>query len=844
MGKWHFVAAAAVLSVLYWLIEAVEDTYIHHAGTLWENTLTGLSIQEIASRLFVIVGFFGLGIFIIISLRRRYKAEEVARRHEELLRRMIDEVPLLMDAMDRQGIIRVWNRQCELVTGYSVEEALNNPDFMQRIYPDDAYRARRIAQVSNKADHYKDHLWTITCKDGSERTIAWSNFTVDLPVRGWATWSVGRDVTEQLRRERQLQESERRYATLLGNLPGMAYRCRNDENWTMSFVNQGCRELTGWDAGDVMGNTVITYNDIIHPDDRELVRDTIQQALERNERFRVRYRIVTAGGLVKWVFEQGVGIARESDGETFIEGLITDISPQVEAEAALRESEERFRRLAENARDMIYRMRLPEGTYEYVSPACEDIYGYAPKEFYANSRLVSETVAPDWIPYFDREWKKLVTGAMSPTYEYQILHPQKGLRWVFQRNVLLSDDDGNPVAIEGIVTDITTRKHMEEALRESEHRFRQLAEHMLEVIWLTAVIPEPAMLYINRTVETMFGIMREDVYDKPYIWLDMVHEEDRGAVDERMACYNQGTCEFNMTFRIVHPDGKLRWIEAQFIPIFDANGAMYRSVGICRDITKFVEDEDKRRSLEAQLRHQQKLESIGTLASGVAHEINNPLNIVMNYAQLILDVSPEQSKAENFAREIFNESERIAEIVRNLLSFSRYEQRHREQADLAATLEATLSLTRSLLRKDHIAIRTDIQPGLPMVVCHRQQIQQVIMNLLTNARDAINQRFTAEDDDKTIVVRLAELPDRHKPWVRLTVEDNGAGIDSAIQDRVFDPFYTSKSRDQGTGLGLSISHGIVAEHGGRLWFESTPGTGTCFYVDIPVDGDGEPPLKQ
>jgi len=266
---------------------------------------------------------------------------------------------------------------------------------------------------------------------------------------------------------------------------------------------------------------------------------------------------------------------------------------------------------------------------------------------------------------------------------------------------------------------------------------------------------------------------------------------------------------------------------------------MYRSVGICRDITRQVEDEEKRKNMEAQLRHQQKLESIGTLASGVAHEINNPLNIVMNYAQLILDISEEGSHTEDHAREIFLESERIANIVRNLLSFARYEQRQRETADLGATLETTLSLTRSLMRKDNIEVITNIEPDLPPVYCHRQQIQQVVMNLLTNARDALNAHPEKNEERKTIAIRLAALDGHDCPWMRMTVEDNGAGIDPTIQDRIFDPFYTSKSRDKGTGLGLSISHGIVEEHGGRLWFETIPGNGSRFHMDLPVSNISE-----
>jgi len=837
VGKWQFIGAAVTLSVLYWLFEALEDTYIHMQGSLWENAFAAVPWPEVLSRLFIIATFFGFVAFLVAGMRRRYQAERIARQNEELLRHMIDEVPLLMDAMDKQGILKVWNKQCEKITGYTADEVVDNPDIMKKFYPDEAYRAKRIAQRSNKANHYKDYHWNLVRKDGEVRIISWSNFTVDLPVKGWATWSVGRDITDQLQKEKRLRESERRFATLLGNLPGMAYRCSNDKDWTMEFVSQGCRSLTGYEAGDLIGSKTLAYNDLIHPDDRDMVWESIQDGLSRDEHFRIRYRIITRKGETKWVFEQGIGVAGENGGDLMVEGLISDITPQVAAETALRESEERFRRLAENAKDMIYRMHLPEGSYEYVSPASTEVVGYEPDRLYANPLLIQDAIAPGWAPYFEREWKALLEGSMSPTYEYQILHPQKGLRWLYQRNVLLKDDDGNPMAIEGIVTDITARKHMEEALRESEHRFRQLAEHMQEVIWLAAVTPEPAMLYVNRTVETMFGISREELYSHPDLWMQHIHEDDLSAVNERIQCYLTGNCNFDITFRIHHPEDGLRWIESRFIPIADASGTMYRSVGICRDITRQIREEEQRKALEVQLRHQQKLESIGTLASGVAHEINNPLNIVMNYAQLILDLTPDGSDVECHAREIFSESERIASIVRNLLSFSRYEQRQRELADLAATVETTLSLTRSLMHKDNIEVVKNISQGIPSVHCHRQQIQQVIMNLLTNARDALNHLHKEAGRQKSITVELSSFVNDDAPWVRMTVADNGPGIEMAIQERIFDPFFTSKTRDKGTGLGLSISHGIVEEHSGRLWFETESGKGTSFHMDLPVGED-------
>lgn len=251
------------------------------------------------------------------------------------------------------------------------------------------------------------------------------------------------------------------------------------------------------------------------------------------------------------------------------------------------------------------------------------------------------------------------------------------------------------------------------------------------------------------------------------------------------------------------------------------------------DVTERKQAEEERLQMQVQLQQGQRLQAVGTLASGVAHEINNPLSVVMNYAQLILDDARPDDPSRELAATIVSECERIAEIVRNLLSFSRCDRETHSPADVKTLVDSTLSLVRTSLRKDQIALTAQIQEGLPKIRCRSQQIQQVLMNLLTNARDAVNEAGSQTGKRLGVTARLLEI--NGQDWLRLTVEDNGPGIAPDIAERVFDPFFTTKPRDRGTGLGLSISYGIVKDHGGSLWFESQPGSGTRFHVDLKVD---------
>lgn len=240
--------------------------------------------------------------------------------------------------------------------------------------------------------------------------------------------------------------------------------------------------------------------------------------------------------------------------------------------------------------------------------------------------------------------------------------------------------------------------------------------------------------------------------------------------------------------------------------------------------------------LQGQLRHQQKLESVGTLASGVAHEINNPVNGIVNYAQLILDrLGGDKHEAEReYAGEIIRETERVATIVRNLLQFSRHEEGSYSPAPIADIVKSTLSLIRTVMLRDQITLETEVADDLPAIQCRSQQIQQVLMNLMTNARDALNARYEGYHQDKILRLTARRLTVEGEEWVRVTVEDHGTGIPPETQERMFDPFFTTKDRATGTGLGLSISHGIVRDHQGRLSVDSQPGTPTRFHLDLPA----------
>jgi PAS domain S-box-containing protein len=265
----------------------------------------------------------------------------------------------------------------------------------------------------------------------------------------------------------------------------------------------------------------------------------------------------------------------------------------------------------------------------------------------------------------------------------------------------------------------------------------------------------------------------------------------------------------------------------------------------------FAQDVTRKRELESKSRQQQRLEAVSTLASGMAHEINNPLNVIMNYGQLILDEKDSSDVVREFATYIIDESERVATIVRCLQDFSHQRNQTHRMERVEDLLTLVISLMGTALKKERVPIDTRVDEDVPAVLCSRPQIQQVITALLTNALDAVTQRYPGESDSKRILVDISRVWEDGKEWVRTRIEDPGNGMSDEVADHVFDPFYSTKPRHKGMGIGLSISFGIVKAHGGKLWFETEPGVGTKFYMDLranpgpqPVDvGETGSPLR-
>ncbi len=377
--------------------------------------------------------------------------------------------------------------------------------------------------------------------------------------------------------------------------------------------------------------------------------------------------------------------------------------------------------------------------------------------------------------------------------------------------------------------EVEEHRRTEGALLSSEQRFNYLTDNLNQGVWFARARP-PQVLYVNPAFERIWGLPAQRFYDNPILWRECVHPDDRlhviDAYEAEMA--NPSGHDLQRLYRIVRPDGQLRWIQDRMVIHRTPAGDVDSLSGITEDITVA-------RELEDQLRQAQKMEAVGRLAGGVAHDFNNVMTVILGYSAVLLQELSQNSSARHFVQEIQRAGERCAALTSQLLAFSRKQMLHPVSLDLHRVIRDLMGLLKSLIG-EHIAIVLQLDSTPRWVKVDAVQLEQVLLNLTVNARDAMPHGGTLTIDTGQAFPDQAwgsEVPRHARSYVRLRVHDTGAGIDPAAKPKIFEPFFTTKPLGQGTGLGLSTVYGIVHQSGGTITVESTPERGTTMTVYLP-----------
>jgi PAS domain S-box-containing protein len=518
-----------------------------------------------------------------------------------------------------------------------------------------------------------------------------------------------------------------------------------------------------------------------------------------------------------------------------------DVTERKRAEEALAEEKEFTENALDTLTDLFFVIDR-EGRSLRWNRAVNALTGYTDQEIASMSHI-------DFIPEEER-WRTLqaVGRVLKEGYACEELTvlTRDGRRIPYEfTGSLLRDREGNTVGICGIGRDITERKLAEEALELTNTQLKNIFDNLDEVFF-SSDAASGRKLQISPACEKVYGLPQRAFSENPMLWKEVIHPEDIASVNEAEKELRRGN-PVKQAYRIIRPDGEIRWVEAKVKPTTGPSGAVIRIDGILSDITEGKRAEMERARLERHLLESRKLEAIGHLAGGIAHDFSNIMAIIQGNMELALVKSPEYLRG--YIRKTLRAAERGAELVTNLLHFSDKSPVSFRAVDIASIARDTVRLLADS-GGPVVENRVDAAPGLWKVKGDPAQLKQVVMNLYLNARDAIAECTGGNGRSFSIDMRLRnvtvdgdfllENPMAVKgDFVHLSFRDNGRGMDEETLKHIFEPFFTTKKAGGGTGLGLSTVYGIVSRHGGWIDARSEAGKGTALDVYLPRF-DGEP----
>ena len=628
----------------------------------------------------------------------------------------------------------------------------------------------------------------------------------------------GEDPIVQKQAEEALQDGEERYRIMIGNLPGFVYRRENDRDWTMSFISDGCRDITGYAPEDFLHNKKLAFNDIVHPDYRERVWLNVQDCLQQKKAFQHEYPIVVAGGEPNhWVWERGRGIFSDAGQLLYVEGFISDITERKQAEETLYNERLLLRTLIDNIPDSIYskdlacRKTLVNSTeLRYLGAKSEaDVLGKSDFDIYPQE-LAEKFFADDQLV--------VQTGEPMLNREEYVFDEKQQKRWLLTSKLPLRNQEGRIIGLVGVGRDITDRKQAEEALRASEMRYRTFIDATSDLVF----VKDESFRYLisNGANNSFLGKSEGNVIGRTDF--DLMPNEAakhcRASDQEALEKAKSVTTEESVGARIY---------QTIKFPVPLPSGRV--GVGcFIRDITDRKQAEEARELAEAQLRQSQKMEAIGTLAGGVAHDFNNLLTgILGNIALMRSSLPPADPLLENL-NAVETSARQAADLTKGLLTFGRSAVVLPVPMNITAALDATLALLKQSLPATMEIVR-DYEQTPWNVLLDQSQMTQILLNLAVNARDAMSSKgiLTIRARDEVVEKEYLQAHPfaRTGEFVHLSVTDTGPGMSSEVMQHLFEPFYTTKPVGSGTGLGLSVVYGAVKQAGGWITAVSTEGAG-------------------
>jgi PAS domain S-box-containing protein len=793
----------------------VESRHLRADGVYrWFNVL-GLPLRDPRGN---IVRWFHL----LIDIDDRKKAEEAQRRNEQEFQLLLDRVPFALAWSARpDGTAEFFNQQYLDFVGLSEEEA-RDWGWTTAVHPDDLNELAQSWQrilVSGKSGEAEARLRR---HDGEYRWFLFRASPVPDEQGNITKWyGINTDIDDRRRSETLLRESEQRFRTIFDEA-GAGISLLDLKRQTPIRNNRALQKMLCC-TEDELGQ-LETFDQLTHEDGRE--KDAIafrELCTGEIERLKVEKRFTLKDGSTIWanvIFT----LLRDDDGSPrYVIAIHEDITERTLALKKLQANQELLDLAQKSAGAMAFDWYVQQ-EINYWSPEQEALFGLEPGSFDGSYKGWKKMMyAGDWPIVVNAIQHAHKTGKV--TAEYRVVWPDGSLHWLSTDGRMFFDNEGQPFRMVGFTSDVTRRKEVEEKLKRSEAFLAegQNLARMGNFSWRVATedITWSEQLYRIYEFDTDTPITLALIGTR-------VHPDDVSLLQDMVEQAQRGVSDYEYEHRLLMPDYSVKYIHLLAHKSRDVQGRV-EYLGAVQDVTQRRLAEEALGTARSELAQAAKIMSLGVLTASIAHEVNQPLaGIVTNASTCLrmLDADPPNvDGARETTRRTIRDGHRASDVITRLRALFSKKAAANEVVDLNDATREVIELTRTELQRNRVSLRTDFADDLPFVMGDRIQLQQVIMNLVRNASDAMAQ----SDYQPRHMTISTEVDDND--GVRLTVQDSGIGFEHATLNRLFDAFYTTKT--EGMGMGLSVSRSIIENHQGRLWASANDGPGSTFSFSIP-----------
>ena len=753
------------------------------------------------------------------ELAERRRAEDVLRANELSFQLTVDNIPGMVHTMTATGAVEFVNQQILDFFGKTLDEL---SDWHTLIHPDDQSDVVERWTHSVETGQPYDQEHRVLAADGTYRWL----HVRGLPLRDTSGdivrwYNLLTDVDERKRAEEALHESEHESRLIVDTIPGLVAMLTPDGE--VDFVN---RQLVDYCGQPLEGMRGWGTNGTVHSQDLPRVADVFGQAIATGTPYDVEARIRRYDGIYRWFQVRGLPLRDTNKRISRWYVLLTDIDGRKRAEDAIRASERNLKLIIDTIPALAWSARL-DGSAEFLNQHYLDFIGLSSE--HASDWDWTSAVHPDDVTGLAATWQRIMASEAPGETEARLRRHDGQYRWFLFRANPLRDDKGRIVTWYGVNTDIEDRKRAEAELRQAYNSVADAQRLSRTGSFVTDLVGD----HHNWSEET-YRIFEFEPGTTVSIQRvrDCIHPDDLALFESAIA---QASSEVSVdfAFRIVTARGAVKHLRG-VAHLIDRIGGRPTFVGALQDVTESTIAEEALNRARSELAHVARVTTVSALTASIAHEVNQPLSGIVTNASTclrMLDANPPDLEgARETARRAIRDSNRATDVISRLRALFSKTESMLEMLNLNEAIREVIALSSSELQRNRIVLQLNLAANLPTVTGDRIQLQQVILNLLRNASDAM---AGVHDRPRTLLIETKhETGDR----VRVTVRDEGMGLSPQIVDSLFDAFSTTKSG--GMGIGLFVGRSIVERHHGRLWAQPNDGPGATFSFSIPAVPDG------